>query len=176
MHQKRPCHKFPHSKVFHKFPFQLIPDPGNLSLQLFLYKPESEVRRLQHLWWCLKQRRMHPVRILCLPVQHRLQCQVQVQQLPILQHVRSRLQLWKRQLCLFRNRLPEPEASANRPITTPTNADVITQLHHGLPPQDRSISVCPMKPMSPPLQPDHTLLQEVQVPRTEDWCLCSGPD
>ena len=30
---------------------------------------------------------------------------------------------------------------ANAPTTTPTNADVITQLHHGIPPQDRSTSV-----------------------------------
>ena len=39
---------------------------------------------------------------------------------------------------------------ANRPTTTPTKAEAMTQLHHGLPPQDRSIRVWPMKPIRPP--------------------------
>ena len=38
----------------------------------------------------------------------------------------------------------------NRPTTTPTKALAMTQLHQGLPPQLRSISVWPMKPIRPP--------------------------
>ena len=39
---------------------------------------------------------------------------------------------------------------ANRPTTTPVKAEAMTQLHHGMPPQDRSISAWPMKPIRPP--------------------------
>src|SRR5699024_9446981 len=39
---------------------------------------------------------------------------------------------------------------APRPTTMPTSVEAMTQLHHGLPPQERSIRVWPMKPIRPP--------------------------
>ena len=39
---------------------------------------------------------------------------------------------------------------ANRPTTTPVKAEAMTQLHHGMPPQDRSMRAWPMKPIRAP--------------------------
>ena len=56
-----------------------------------------------------------------------------------------------------RTNLPLPKSPSlrasfleTRPTITPTRVEAMTQLHQGLPPQDRSIRVWPMKPMRPP--------------------------
>ena len=49
-----------------------------------------------------------------------------------------------------KSQCPAPAQRRSTPTTMPTNVDAITQLHHGLPPQLRSISVWPIKPIRPP--------------------------